>query len=153
MSDGTAQDDGGASGLEFLIIDEPPTTDCDGSGGTTKVDVGHSVDDLVTFLEGLQTKANSKKTDVALKISENTDVTVDGYHGRYLEYTTTAREDGCGLPVWPATTHQNGNQGFTQAWILDVDGARLVIDAFAPRASETGKARFRHIVESIDIGP
>ena len=108
MSDGDREDDG-ASGLEFLIIDEPPKTNCDGSGGTPEVDVGHSVDDLVTFLEGLQT--TNSKTDVALKISENTDVTVDGYHGRYLEYTTTVREDDCGLPVWPATTHQKGNQG------------------------------------------
>ena len=36
---------------------------------------------------------------------------------------------------------------------IDVDGVRLVIDAFAPKASETVKAEVQRIVESIDIGP
>ena len=101
----------------------------------------------MTFLEGLPT--NSEKTDVALKISENTDVTVDGYRGRYLEYTATVRDDNCGLPVWPATTHDDSHE-FTQAWILDVDGVRLVIHASAPTSMETAKAELRRIVESID---
>ena len=136
-------------GLEFLIIDELPKIPCARSGGTSEAHVGPSVDDLVTYLEGLQ----SEKMDVALDISENTDVTVDGYRGRYLEYTSTVRDDNCGLPVWPATTHQNDNHGFTQAWILDIDGVRLVIHAFAPTASEKVKAEFHQIVESIDIGP
>ena len=42
---------------------------------------------------------------------------------------------------------------FAQAWIFDVDGVRLVIDAYAPKASDTVKAEFQRIVESIHIGP
>ncbi len=39
-------------------------------------------------------------------------------------------------------------------WILDVDGAPLVIDAFSPqRASETVKTELRQIVDSIQIEP
>ena len=140
-------EDEGTIGLEFLI--KLPEIPCARSGDASEAPVGPSVDDLVTFLEGLQTE----KSDVALKISENTDVTVDGYRGRYLEYTSTVREDNCGLPVWPATTHGNDNHGFTQAWILDVDGVRLVIHTFAPRASEAVKTEFQRVVESIDIGP
>jgi hypothetical protein len=45
------------------------------------------------------------------------------------------------------------NHEYNQTWILDVDGVRLVIDAFAPKASETVKAGLRRIVESISIGP
>ncbi len=95
----------------------------------------------------------SDKTDVALKISEKTHVTVDGYRGTYLEYTSTFRDDNCNPEAWPGTTHQNAGRGFTQAWILDVDGVRLVIDAFAPKPSETHQAEIQRIVESIDIEP
>ena len=55
-------------------------------------------------------------------------------------------------PVWPLTTSIDNHQ-YNQAWILEVDGVRLVINAFAPRASETVKAEFQRIVDSIDIGP
>jgi hypothetical protein len=95
----------------------------------------------VTFLAGLQ----------MIKISENTNVTLDGYRGRYLEYTTTVTDDNCDAD-WPLITSIDNRQ-FNQAWILDVDNVRLVIDAFAPKASETVKAELRRIVESIDIGP
>jgi hypothetical protein len=37
--------------------------------------------------------------------------------------------------------------------MLDVDGVRLVIDGFAPNASDSVKAELRQIVESIHIGP
>jgi hypothetical protein len=42
---------------------------------------------------------------------------------------------------------------FTQAWILDVNGVRLLIDAYAPKASEPLKAEFKQIVDSIAVGP
>jgi hypothetical protein len=41
----------------------------------------------------------------------------------------------------------------TQSWILDIDGVRLLIDAFSPKASESLKAEFQQIVDSISIGP
>jgi 4-aminobutyrate aminotransferase-like enzyme len=41
----------------------------------------------------------------------------------------------------------------SQAWILDVDGVRLVIDAFSTSASATVGAELRRIVESIQIEP
>jgi hypothetical protein len=130
-------------GLEFMIIDKPVEWGCDASGNAIKAHIGPKVDDLVAFLAGQQ----------MIKISENTDVTLDGYRGKYVEYTTSLRDDNCHDPAWPLTTHQNDNHEFTQAWILDVDGVRLVIDGFAPRASESVKAELRRIVESIDIGP
>ena len=138
-------------GLDVMTIDEPLAIGCERSEGpSSEVPVGPSVDDLVTFLEGLQTKKISDKTDVSLKISENTDVTVDGYRGKYLEYTATVRDDNCGHGGWPAT----GNDEYTQAvWILDVDGVRLVIHASAPTNMEAARAELQQIVASIDIGP
>ena len=135
-------------GLEFMIIDEPQVIECD-TGETSEVAVGAGVDDLVAVLEGLHKKKVSAKTIIALKFSENTDVTVDGYRGRFLEYTATVRVD-CNAPGELV----NGDQEWTQAtWILDVDGVRLVIHGSAPTNRETARAELRQIVASIDIGP
>jgi hypothetical protein len=137
-------------GLDFMIVDKLDEWGCEASGDNhdgqaeaIEAKIGPGVDDLVTFLAGQK----------MLKISENTDVTLDGYRGRYLEYTATISDDNCHPPTWPLSTNQNDNREFNQAWIIDVDGARLVIDGFAPKASETVKAEFQQIVDSIDIGP
>ena len=121
-------------GVEFMIIDQPPK--CFASGNAIEKQIGPTVDDLVTLAEGHVTK-----------ISENTDVTLDGYRGRYLEYTNLFDDgslDGNLCDGWPSI-HE-----FNQTWILDVDGVRLVIDAFSsPGDDETVKAEIRQIVESI----
>jgi hypothetical protein len=88
-----------------------------------------------------------------ITITENTDVTVDGHRGKYLEYATTLGVDNCHGPEWPLITHLDEVHEFTQAWILDIDGARLVVDAYSPQASEPLKAEFQQIVDSISIGP
>jgi hypothetical protein len=49
--------------------------------------------------------------------------------------------------------NHDGTRENNQTWILDVDGVRLVIDGFAPKASDTVKAELQQIVASIDIGP
>jgi hypothetical protein len=131
------RDEGG--GVEFMIIDQPAKC-FDASGKAIEAQIGPNVDDLVTFAAGQQ----------MTKISENTDVTLDGYRGRYLEYTNTFWDDGrnCDGPVWPLI------HNYTQGWNLDVDGARLVIDSYSSAASsETVRSEVRQIVESIQIGP
>jgi hypothetical protein len=83
-----------------------------------------------------------------IDISESTDVTVDGHRGRYLRYTTVDKWFDCfsGSPIPSA--------GHSEAWILDVDGVRLVIAALSHEApSETVRSEVRQIVESIQIGP
>jgi hypothetical protein len=134
--------------LGFMIVDKPVEWGCDASGDSIEAQVGPEVDDLATFLAGQE----------MIKISESADVTLDGHPGKYLEYTTAGNDDNCDDSDWPlaafswAFTLPDDRQ-FHQAWILDVDGVRLVIDAFAPKASETVKAEVQRIVESIDIGP
>jgi hypothetical protein len=131
------------TGLEFRVVDQPSEWACDASGNGVKAQIGPTVDDLVSYLEG----------QPMIRISESTDVTVDGYRGKYVEYTTTLPDDNCHGPEWPLDTRQPGNVGFTQEWILDVNRVRLVIDGFAPKASDPVKAELTRIVDSISIGP
>ena len=132
------------TGLLFVIVDNPAKEGCDSQG--IDPPLGPSVDDLVTFLVGLPT----------IEIAENTDVTLDGYRGKYLEYTKVAKGLACGGPgseAWP-TNSQGDRDEQHQVWIIDVNGTRLVIDAFSNRAAfETDLAELRQIVDTIQIGP
>jgi hypothetical protein len=135
-------DDG--TGLDLMIIDKPGLDAC-GSGGTALATIGPSADDLAAFL------ADQPK----IRVSQSSDLTLDGYRGRYVEYTTTDSDD-CdpdSRPFWPVISNHDGTREYNQTWILDVDGVRLVIDGFAPNASDSVKAELRQIVESIHIGP
>jgi hypothetical protein len=134
----------GSVGIDFLIVDKPGLAACR-AGGTALATIGPSADDLAAFLA----------QQPEIKVSQSTDLTLDGYRGKYLEYTTTDQDD-CGpdnRPFWPVIFDTGEGRNFNQAWILDVDGVRLVIDGYAPKASETVKAELRQIVESIQIGP
>lgn len=82
-----------------------------------------------------------------------TDVTLGGYHGRYLEWSVppdmvvTGDADFAGCDVEPSNGHRDFvswlGDGFGERyqqvagqvdrlWILDVDGQRLVLDASLP---------------------
>jgi hypothetical protein len=135
-----SQDNG--LGLQFLIADHPAEWACDASGRALKPPVGSGVDDLVAFLASQQPKG-------MIAISSTTDVTLDGYRGTYLEYSTSYDENtNCQPPEWPYD-----RTGFHQVWILDVDGVRLVIDGSAPRTSDAVKAQIGQIVASIAVEP
>jgi hypothetical protein len=97
-----------------------------------------SFDDLVAYLADLP----------LIDISESTDVMIDGHRARYLRYTTTAdRSEHCfsGSPFPSARD--------SEAWIVDVDGDRLVIASGSddPRSAESVRSEVRHIVESMKI--
>jgi hypothetical protein len=126
---------GGVSGVLFMILDD--TSDaCVGPTGTpTDARYGPGVDDLVTYL------ADQPKID----ISENKDVTLDGYRAAYLEMDVRADPDTC-----PRLGYLPRGDEHYQVWILDVDGVRLMIDAYSPAASsESVRAELRQAVESI----
>jgi hypothetical protein len=149
--------DEGRTGVLFVIVDNPSNKDdCgfdldpgsspgsrDEPESTTDPPLGPSIDDLVTFLVGLP----------FIDMSKNTDVTLDGYRGTYLEYTKTAGyECGDGAGAWPTNSRRAVDE-YNQVWILDVDGVRLVIDAFSTSASGTVRSELRQSVESIQIEP
>jgi hypothetical protein len=118
--------------LDVSVVGHP----WDGCPDTIEPTLGPSYDDLVTYLADLP----------QIDISESTDVTVDGYRGRYLRYTAVDKWFDCfsGSPI--------GRAPYSEAWILDVDGVRLVIAAFWEEApSETVRSEVRQIVESIHV--
>jgi hypothetical protein len=126
------ESDGNIS-LDFSVVGHP----WDGCPDTIEPTLGPSFDDLVTYLA----------EDVPqIDISESTDVTVDGYRGRYLRYSGVDEWFDCfgGSPI--------GGAAHSEAWIIDVDGVRLVISSGSDEApSETVRSEVRQIVESIKI--
>lgn len=125
--------DSGSTVVEFVIVDNPE----DPCPDTIEPRLGPTVDDLVMHLENLP----------LIDIAENSEVTLDGYRGRYLRYTSVNGEFEC--HSGPIPIGQDND-----VWILDVDGVRLVIDFFSYEApSETVRAEVRRMVESILIEP
>src|SRR4029450_3748283 len=135
------------AGLNFLIVDKDARA-CTEQGPLGRL-LGPGVADLVTVLAGLP----------SIDISENRDVTLDGYRGTYLEFNQEGgTEQACALVTNPRQDRYTtayplwDGGGYHQVWILDVDGARLVIDAFSPLASsETVKSELSQVVESIQF--
>jgi hypothetical protein len=126
------ESDSGDTGLELNFVGHP----WDGCPDTVEPTLGPSFDDLVTYLAD----------DVPqIEISESTDVTVDGYRGKYLRYTAVDKWFDCfsGSPI-------HLEPGDNEAWILDVDGVRVVIAVVSDEApSEAVRSEVRQIVESI----
>ena len=73
--------DEGNTGLRFVMVDTITEDACAKRAGA--IDGRATVDDVVAFLAGLR----------LIAISENPDVTLDGYRGKYLEFTRTAGRD------------------------------------------------------------
>ncbi len=107
--------------------------------------LGPSVDDLADVL------VKQAFTDVL----EDSPVTLDGYSGRYLDYMA-GLSDCLKFQRWATSggVREALNGEHDRVWILDVNGARVVIDAFDfPDASEADRAAIRAIVESVQISP
>ncbi len=127
-------------------------------------DPGPTVDDLAEAL-----------VDVPLRdATQPADVTIDGYDGKYLEWSVPADMkvgehngysdfEGCDVTgdgdraffSWTASGqasalyHQAAGQ-VDRLWIVDVDGARLVIDGTSmPRATSEEIGELHDVVESI----
>jgi hypothetical protein len=112
--------------------------------------VGPTVDDLASAWANLP----------GFHATAPTDITVDGFHGKQVEFTVpdynkTDCPDGdfklwaSGNGAWWADTPNQHNQ----LWILDVNGTRLVIVAFVdPDASPQDRADLDQVLASIQIG-
>jgi hypothetical protein len=98
-----------------------------------------------------------------LRVSTQTDVTVDGFVGKYMERTVLAGTDldecnGAQFRPWLGT---DGGTRFLDPgqrdllWIVDVDGVPLVIDASLGGAGTSPQAQAEHIqiAESTRIDP
>ena len=98
--------------------------------------------------------------------TEPIDVTIDGYHGKRLEWsvpddvdvTACDVRDPGGEPTfeswtgagWSSDRYQQGPGQVDRLWIIDIDGARLVIDAqFMPKRPKGRSTSCMEVVASI----
>ena len=115
---------------------------------------GPTVDDLAKALVDRPLRNASKPVDVTLA----------GYRGKYLEWSVPSDADfskcdaGAGAHYFESWTAHGGegdryHQGPGQVdrlWILDVDGSRVVIDAFLmPSATSEMRDELSAVVKSI----
>jgi hypothetical protein len=135
-------------GMTFWRVTNVPKDPCDRDPlDPLDPPLGPSVDDLADALVGQPHTVVSK--DIA--------VTIDGYSGRYLDYTADDMSD---CPIgqlhrWmtggPTREALPGERD--QVWILDVDGTRVVIDAFSfAGSSAEDLAELEAIAQTIRIG-
>ena len=138
-------------GVGLWIVDNLPVDGCDMSLGEMDPPVGPTADDLAA--------AMAARPDVTLGPEP---VTLDGYSGQYLEFTGQGIADGgCSARVqWqvdgPAGPVRRESLALERnlIWILDVDGTRVVLEAFwQGEASTEDEAEVRRIVESLDLQP
>jgi hypothetical protein len=112
------------------------------------VPTGRTVDGLVDALAGQPMRSATTPADVE----------VDGFGGKMLRIHVPEDVDfdDCYQRLfesWPGRYHQAPGQ-IDQIWVLDVDGARLVIDAWwFPQTTAAARAELFQIVESIRIRP
>lgn len=133
-------------GMTFWNVTNVLTDPC--GGDPLDPPLGPSVEDLADAL------AAQPHTVVA----QDTAVTIDGYSGRFLDYTA---DDMSGCPLgrlqrWmaPGVDREALPGERDQVWILDVDGKRVVIDAFSfAGATAEDLAELDSIAETIRIGP
>ena len=128
----------------------------------TLFDPGPTVDDLAAAI-----------VDIPLRnASQPIDVTLDGYAGKYIEWTVPTDietdeqgkfvdcdtdggkhyfESWIGAPGgWGGDRYHQGPGQVDRLWILDVDGVRFVIDAnWMPSATSEEREELQDVVESI----
>jgi hypothetical protein len=136
--------------VSFWRVTEIFAEPCQWSG--TLFDPGPSVDDLAVALSGVPTR----------NASEPVPVTVGGFDGLYVEWTVPDDADfavcdegffeSWKSDVGGTDRYQQLPGQVDRVWILDVDGDRLVIDAFyLPATPEVDRRAIDDIVASIEF--
>jgi len=121
---------------------------CDWSTTVIEPPVGPTVDDLANALA-----AQAMRGD-----ADPTDVTVDGFEGKYLDMSVPsdidfADCDSGEFRSWAGRFHQGPGQ-VDRVYILDVDGQRQVLIVHhMPATSASDLAEQQAVFESIDIVP
>lgn len=133
-------------GVIIGIVDNVYADACDASAGLLDPPIGPTPRDFATAV------ANQPRTDA----SPIADVSLAGYSGTYLEFTTTRPQADCANMLSRWSTPAGDKWGLPnlhdRLWILDIDGVRLVIDAWDfPEASAADRAEIQALVDSIEI--
>jgi hypothetical protein len=139
------------TGVSVWVVDRVYADGCESDVSRLERSPDGSIDGLTALLASQN----------GFRVSEPADVTVDGFSGTYMERTLPASIDPShcytsSFQVW--LTRDNGNRYLRHAgqrdllWILDVEGAPLVIDApLDAEASGQDRAEVLRMVESLQI--
>ena len=143
----------------FWDVDEVYPTPCDWAGKPL-IDPGRGVDGLATALAKQPLRNATAPTDVVLA----------GVRGKYLELSVPtdiafdeARKEEALFPDcdeatflswtangWASSRFHQAPGQVDRIWILDVNGERLVVDAYyLPEATRTERAELERVVNSI----
>ena len=141
------------TGVSVWVVDRVYADGCRADGSRIERSPDGTVEGLVALLADQR----------GFRVTTPTDVTVDGFSGTYMERTLPRKTDpidcfASRFQVWRSRGNGNrylGHRGQQDLlWILDVDGAPLVIDApLGSDASEQDRAEVLEIVDSIQIDP
>lgn len=133
-------------GVVVTTVDKIFKNACDDTEG--QIDPGPTTTDLATAL-------SKQRRTIASPITQ---ITLAGYSGTHVRYALGGPDEpGCeSLDRWP--TPMGPRQAIMgesdELWILDVDGVRLVIDAFSfPGVTAAQHGEVQLIVDSIKIEP
>ena len=151
---GVVKDSDGSSFMAVVFwpfptdFNEVYSDPCDWSTTVIEPPVGPTVDDLANALA-----AQAMRGD-----ADPTEVTVDGFHGKYLDMSVPSEIDfgDCDdgeFRSWAGRFHQGPGQ-IDRVYILDVDGQRQVLIAHhMPATSAADLAEQQAVFESIDFLP
>ena len=135
------------TGMSFLKVDGLYSDPCNDNLGDPDIEVGPTVDDLVTALA----------SQPMYEATTPTDVVVDGYGGVRMDLLLPAGIDlssceGGRYWVWDRGPYAQGPGNRWHLWILDIDGFRAVVLAedFEGTSAED-RAELQAIVDSIQI--
>jgi hypothetical protein len=138
--------------VQFWDVDQVYGHPCQWDG--TLFQPGPTVDDLAEALVDIPLRNATAPIDVML----------DGYAGKYLEWSVPADIDFADCDAdggdhffeswtgrgWATDRYHQGPGQVDRLWILDIDGARLVIDAFSmPSSTSEERDELLAVVESI----
>ena len=136
--------------LSFWIVSNTYADACD---PTTLADppIGGGVDDLVTALTNIESVIATPPQPVAINglTGQHLDVTRDGDcpdSGDYRLWTNASVPGRFDVGQGSPTTHD-------ELWVMDVTGARVVVDLIQANASADDVAEARAIVESMRLEP
>jgi hypothetical protein len=154
FEDGSAVVNGeriGQMAVSAWVVGNVYADPCQWSTGPIEPPPVSSVHALVAALAGQR----------GVRVTRSTDITVDGFSGKYMERTAGANLAGCDggqIRTWLGT---DGGERYVEPgqrdmlWIVDVDGTPLLIDASlgGPGTSAQDRAQHIRIAESVRIDP
>ena len=137
-------------GFTFWTAENVYATPCGTNTGAQNPPIGPTVDDL----------ADALVKQPGTVVNQDKPVTVDGYSGRFLDYTADYSL-GCTAAThlyrWTTarTSFREALDGeHDQVWILDVAGKRIIIDAFEfVNTAAADRAELRTLIDTVQISP